>query len=131
MKGSQKWLLLVMVALVASGIYPSVYIVYLGLLFFVAFAYCLGADVMRSEMIVQSKVSQTEGLECDQCGYIPHLTNVNEYWLCDDCAKIALDPHCPICGVLVEEDKRREHMKDVHIQTNTEHLNTDKTEDVA
>lgn len=127
MLGFQKWILILIVELTIGLFYPSVYLFWIEIATFSAFAYCLGFQVAADELIANA--STPNGLRCDNCGQSPHLKEMGRYWLCDDCFKKAEDPHCPICGMLVEEtlEARTTHMKDAHP---SENLNTDETEGV-
>lgn len=87
------------------------------LIFFTCFVYCLGMQVARSEIEEEGKVLHAESLKCDGCGESPHLHKLEGMWLCDNCYIKALDPHCPVCQILIEPDTkeaRLKHLKETH-----------------
>jgi hypothetical protein len=118
MKGSQKWLLIALFFFIL-GFFTDLYgfLTFLFWLSMLGLAYCLGKDAVLNELNNAKAVLHTESLKCDNCGDSPHLTELAGYWLCDACYKQALDPHCPICKVLIEpdsEEARVKHMTEIH-----------------
>lgn len=133
MRGSQKWLLLWLIAIfieliVGAAPFSTVPVIF-DLTFFTCFVYCLGSQVARSEMEEERKIFYAEGLKCDSCGQPPHLHELEGMWLCDNCYIKALDPHCPVCQVLIEPDSkeaRLKHLKETHPKEYQEHSKSKK-----
>jgi len=137
MKGSSKWIVVAVFWFVLSFFYdpygiPSV-LVWISML---GVAYCLGMQVVEvdfAQQLATGQIGSPKGLNCENCGQTPHLTEVHGYWLCDDCSKRTTDPHCPRCGVLIEPDSneaRINHMIEKH-GASRESFNIGKPEGAA
>lgn len=124
------WLIAIFIELIV-GVPPlSTIAVAFDVMFFTCFTYCLGFQVAKDMMEDESKIYYAEGLKCDGCGQPPHLHELEGMWLCDDCYIKALDPHCPVCQVLIEPDTREariKHLKETHPVEYQEHSNRSAT----
>jgi hypothetical protein len=75
-----------------------------GLLFFAMFYYW-GREAAVSA-IDKAKLEIGSNLKCDDCGGVPHLTEVDNKWLCDGCRLKHWVNHCPVCGIVVSLDEK-------------------------
>lgn len=113
------------VALLALGLSFFFYgwlfvMVSIGMLY--AFFYYRGKEV-AVKAIAEATIEIGSNLKCDDCGAVPHLTGVDNRWLCDACYIKEWAKHCPICGIEVplNDVKLRQAHLDTHEEKGEQH----------
>jgi hypothetical protein len=118
MRFSTRFMVVALLALAFSFLSSDFYSVFflmvsVGMLY--AFFYYRGKEV-ATEAIAMAAIQIGSNLKCDDCEAVPHLTEMNNRWLCDACYIKEWAKHCPVCGIEIPTNNvklRQDHL-DTH-----------------
>jgi len=102
MRFSTKFWLFAMLFLLAS--YFTASVILLVLFFSLVIVALYGAAYYRGEEVAiaaieKAKLEIGSNLKCELCGAVPHLTELDNKFVCDACMLKHWASHCPVCGM--------------------------------